>query len=362
MVEHGKITLIQFIFLIIGSRLILQLTYNMAYNFPPANQDVWISTLLSFIICVIFLLPVFLLARKYPDKTIIQYSELLLGRIGGKIIGLLYAFYFLHVSANTVRLFGEYFTAAPMPETPLVVFLITLVLVAAYAVYKGVEAIGRVGEMIIPLNLIVVIIISLMVIKDINFNNLKPLLEKGIYPVLYGAVISASRAIEPLLLAMLYPYINSNKKRALSYVLGIFIAIVFLVLIDFQILSIIGINQAKLMSYPYVNLLRRIKFADIIERVDIIHLGIWILGNCLRAALYFYLGVLGLAQVFSLKSYKPAIIPAGVVILLLALYLYPNLIRMEQFLSYKTLGAYNLFFVIGIPSILLLLALFKKKP
>lgn len=360
MAEQGKITLIQFVFLIIGSRLIMHLTFNMAYNFPPANQDVWISTLLSFLICVIFLLPVFLLARKYPDKTIIEYSELLLGKIGGKIVGLLYVFFFLHVSANTVRLFGEYFTAAPMPETPLVVFLITLVLVAAYAAYSGAEVIGRVSEIVVPLNLILVIIISLLVIKDLNFNNLKPLFEKGIYPVMYGAAISASRAIEPLLLAMLYPYINAKGKKALSYVLGIFIAIAFLVAIDIQILSVIGINQAKLMSYPYVNLLRRIKFADIIERVDIIHLGIWILGNILRAAIYFYLGVLGLAQVFSLKSYKPVIIPAGVVILLLALYLYPNIILMEKFLSYKTLGAYNLFFVIGIPSILLLLALFKK--
>lgn len=360
MLKNEKISIIQFAFLVIGSRLIIDLTFNFAFVSPPANQDVWISTFASFFVTLIFVLPILFLGKKYPDKTIIQYSEILLGGIAGKIVGLLYVWFFLHIAANTVRLFGEYFTAAPMPETPLLVFLITFVIVATYAVYNGLEVIGRVSEIIIPINLIVIILISFLVILDMNLNSLKPILEKGVFSVLYGAVISGSRAIEPLLLAMLGPYINNKKKKTLGYVLAMFIVTIILVIIDIQILSSIGTNQVKLLSFPYVVLLRRIKFADIIERIDILHIGIWILGNSLKVALYYYLAVLGISQVFNVKFSKLAIIPVGFVILLLSVLLYRNLVQLEEFLSYKILTPYNLFFILGIPALLLLVSMFKK--
>lgn len=360
MLKNEKISITQFMFLLIGSRLIIDLTYNLAFISPPANQDVWISTFVSFFVTLIFVLPILLLGKKYPDKTIIQYSEILLGGIAGKVVGLLYVWFFLHVAANTMRLFGEYFTAAPMPETPLLVFLVTFVIVATYAVYNGLEVIGRLSEIIIPINLVLIIIISFLVIIDMNLNSLKPLLEKGVSSVLYGAVISASRTVEPLLLAMLGPYINNKKKKTLGYVFAMFIVIIFLTIIDIQILSSIGPNQVKLLSFPYVVLLRRIKFADIIERIDFIHIGIWILGNSLKLALYYYLAVLGISQIFNVKFSKLAIIPVGFIILLLSVLLYPNLVQLEEFLSYKIHAPYNLFFILGIPTLLMLVSLLKK--
>jgi spore germination protein KB len=290
---------------------------------------------------------------------IIQYSELLLGRIVGKIVGLLYIWLFLHVSADAVRVCGEYFTTAPMPETPLLVFLLTIVLVTAYAAYNGLEVVARMSEIIMPLILLAVLIIGFLVFKEIEFKNLKPVLEDGILPVFHGAVTSASRGIEPLLLAMLSPYLNDKKRKTVSYVIALSVFTIILTIIDIQILTSLGANQAKVFTFPYINLMRRINFADIIERIELIYIGIWLLGVILKVSLYFYLAALGSAQLFNLKSYKPIVLPVGVIIVLLSVFLYRNLVQMSEFFSYKILTPYNLFFILVIPLFLLMVSFIR---
>lgn len=360
MPESVKISLLQLAYIIIGSRLVIDLTFNFAFFTPPANQDVWISTLLSFFISLVFVMPILALAKKYPDKTIIQYSQILLGKFLGKLVGILYIGFFLHVTVNTIRLFGEYFTAAPMPETPLLVFLCTMVLVSAYAVHNGLEVIARFGEIIMPITIILVLLIAAFVFGMTDLNLLKPVLEEGILPVLQGAVHAAARTTEPIFIAMLCPYLNVRKKMTLSFIAALAGVILLLAVINMQIISTFG-NQAKLLSFPYVSLLREISFADIIERIDLLHIGIWILGNIFKASLYFYLTVLGLAQLFNLKSYQILVLPVAFSIVLLSVFLYKNLIQLKEFLFYKILTPYNLFFILAVPLLLMIISFLKKK-
>jgi spore germination protein KB len=216
------------------------------------------------------------------------------------------------------------------------------------------------SEIILPIILITMLMAGFFFINDMELKNLKPVLEEGILPVLLGSVISASRGIEPLLLAMLGPYLNVKKKKASSYVIALLIVTVILTIIDVQILASIGANQVKHLSFPYITLMREISFADIIERIDLIYVGIWILGVILKVSLYFYLAVLGSAQLFNLKSYKSVVLPVGMSIVLVSVFLYRNLVQLSQFLSYKILNPYNLFFVLAIPLFLLTVSLIKK--
>jgi spore germination protein KB len=82
----------------------------------------------------------------FKDKTIIQYSETIAGRIPGKLIGLIYCGFFIYIDAVILREFADFFTSVFFPETPLVFFSISIILASIYAVRQGLEVIARVNE------------------------------------------------------------------------------------------------------------------------------------------------------------------------------------------------------------------------
>jgi len=95
MPEKGKITYNQLILLVFTSRIIVILTYYPGLTSPPANQDMWLQLILSLPIMLLISVPVYFLWKKYPKKSIIQYSQVIAGK-AGKIIGALYVWFFLH--------------------------------------------------------------------------------------------------------------------------------------------------------------------------------------------------------------------------------------------------------------------------
>jgi len=195
MLEKGKITYRQLIQIMFISRVIIFITYFPAINSPPENQDIWLSEVLSYPIILLFSIPVYLLWKKFPNQTIIQYSQTILGR-AGKIIGIVYVWFFMHLCALTLCQFCGFLTTAIMPETPLLFFAISLVLFTAYAVRKGIEVMGRMSEIIAPVIIIAALTIVVFLIKDMKLENLTPVMESGFFPVLHGAFTTSSRTFK----------------------------------------------------------------------------------------------------------------------------------------------------------------------
>lgn len=140
MLEDGKISNQQFIFVFVLSRLMLTMTYLPYFNAPPWNQDLWISAILSLPVHILPVTPLYLLAQRFKNLSVIQSAEIILGH-GGKLIGAMYIWFFLHRTSIIVRELGEFFTAVPYPETPILVFIGITTLFAAYTVSQGVETI-----------------------------------------------------------------------------------------------------------------------------------------------------------------------------------------------------------------------------
>lgn len=360
MLEDGKISLKQFALLFIISRLMISMAYLSFYDAPPANQDLWISTLISFFVHIIITIPIYLLVMRFKNLSIIQISEIVLGKIG-KIVGLLYIWFYAHTAATTLRQFGEFFTAVPFPETPIIVFVIIAALATAYAVLQGIENIGRFANFTGPIIIFSVLLIFVLLLKDMDFKYIYPVLEKGIGPVLYGAFIIACRTKEILLLGMLYPYLNRPKEIKKTLLVSLFVLAVLFTLIVFSTLVIFGIDEAKFKTFPFYYTVRMISIADFIERIDAVFLAIWVMGMFIRHALSFYLTALGLAQTLSLKNYKSIILPLGALIVSLSIWQAGSMIELNSFLSYRIYTWYSFFYIFVIPLFLLVVAAIRKK-
>ena len=142
MLENVKITPKQLILLFVISRLVITITFFPALDSPPGNQDVWLSELLSIPVHLLLSFPLYLLWKRFPNQSLIQYSQAILGK-AGKLIGFLYVFYFLHSLSVFLYQWSAFLTTAIMLETPVLFILVFLLPFCAYAVLKGIEDLRR---------------------------------------------------------------------------------------------------------------------------------------------------------------------------------------------------------------------------
>jgi spore germination protein KB len=360
MLEEGRITYRQLILLIALSRIIITITYLPGLIEPPENQDQWIAELLFLPVQVIFALPIYLLWKRFPNQTIIQYSQSLIGKLG-KFIGILIIWYFLHSTAIFIGQFSLFMTSAVMPETPNLFLSSTLVLGCAYAVYKGLEVISRLSELFAPIVMIAIITVFFLLAKDMNLKILTPVLEKGIIPIAQGSIIYSSRSLEVLGLAMLLPYLNNHHKTKTVFVVSFALISIFFVIITLPVQTIFGLEEARNRTFPFYSVVRLINIGDIIERIESVHMAIWILGAFIKLAFYYYLIVLSLSQLLNLKSYQPLILPIGSILIPLTSLIAPSLMELKTITSYEVFVWYSYFFILLIPLLLLLIAIIRKK-
>lgn len=72
------------------------------------GQDAWMATAIAtFIAALITYYPLVDLGKKYKGKSIIQYSENILGKYLGKALGIFLIYYFIQFHAWTLREFAE---------------------------------------------------------------------------------------------------------------------------------------------------------------------------------------------------------------------------------------------------------------
>lgn len=125
--------------------------------------------------------------------------------------------------------------------------------------------------------------------------------------------------------------------------------VLFLFILTFSVIALLGDDLAKSFTYPFFNIVRVVHVGDFLERIESIHVAIWVLGMFIKIAFYYYLIVLGLSQLFHLKDYKPLILPTGSIIISLSNVLGQNVVETREFYSFEIYTWYTLFLFYSYP-------------
>lgn len=93
--EEGIISNRQAALLVVNTILPTSFMFLPSIMYQQARQDTWISVLLITVFGLAAGLIFASLGSRFPGRTIIQYSETILGRLPGKIIAFTYLFFFV---------------------------------------------------------------------------------------------------------------------------------------------------------------------------------------------------------------------------------------------------------------------------
>ncbi|SHF16545.1 spore germination protein KB [Caldanaerobius fijiensis DSM 17918] len=353
-----KISNLQFVYLII------MLVLTTADVFPPSiiaalsGKDAWVAVILSTVTASLIMSLYITLGTMHQDKTIMEYSTYLLGRVLGKMIGLIYIGYFIYIGAIVLRELGEILRSAFLPTTPITAVLIIATALLCYGVYCGFEVITRVNEWLFFLGIGLLQIVIILAVPMADFSEYLPVFENGIMPSIKGAIVLLSYFGESVITLMIYPSIRDKSRTMQAGIFSIFCLGVVLEMGTIAI-AVFGVIGTSRMLYPALELVRMINYANFLQRLDATILAIWTAGIVLKLLLIMNTANTGVCQLVGLKDPKPTIIPIGLLILTLSELFFDNVTDVYYYLMNHF--TYTLSVTIGIPVLLFIVSLIKRQ-
>lgn len=355
MTNKTGLSLIQVILLLFHCRLISEQVFQPAVSTPPANQDLWVAEILSLFYLFIICGPLLFLTGRFPTMTTVQYTEKIMGKLIGKLFGLAFVGLLLLYCQLELALAGVFLESLLLPETPKSVILLFMAVPCMYLCYKGLESIGRLAEIFVPLTFVIFNLFFFLSIKDMKLNVFLPVLADTDFSLIhYGALNLASRFCEILILGMLAPSINTQGHTTRLFVYTVIPMTLTLLISTISTQAVLGTTLASEASFPYYSFVRQISVLDFLERIESLNLFVWVCGWFLKFTLYLTLALRGLDQIFAVKS--PLILLIPVVTMMYVLALKTPLVKSvvtEYLASYEVLPWITLGVIFIVPAITL---------
>lgn len=362
MLEGGKISSRQAVLLMVSMVLPTGFLFVGSVIASLAKQDGWLSILLAILGALLIAWLAVGLGLRFPNKTLFQFPEVILGRWPGKVVALLYIWWYIHMNAEVIRQLGSFLVAAFMPETPIIVFEIVIMVIAAYAVRNGLEVFTRVNEIILPFILVSVGVLIMLVTPEMNLKRLLPVFaDNGAVPIIKGAVMPAAWMGEIVTMAVLIPCLNKVEE---AYKVAVTATLItgFSFLATFVAdIAVFGPELSAGWLFPGLSRARMINLANFLERMDPFVMAVWVAGVLVKISVFYWAAALGAAQWLELKDYRPLVLPLGVILLALSIMVHDSTLGLFTFLG-TFWGPYALtLFQVGIPLLLLVVAGIRGK-
>lgn len=298
-----------------------------------AEESAWISYLLSLVPGIWAVLVFSTLAMRHPGKTMIEYTEIILGKWLGKIVGLYYMYYLFVLCTTISDEIMSFITLFAQPQTPRIITITLFLLVCGIGAWLGIEVLGRCSEFLVPLNIIFVIIVSILLLPELNPDYLRPVLGHGLRPIFQGAIMPSGWSGEFFMLGFLLPYLNNPQKgRRFSFV-GLGLVMIIMLIIIFEA-TLIGGPITGHLNYAYYSAVRYVSMGEFLERIDPVILGVWVYGGFLKTAVVLWAFALCTAQVFGLKNYRILMVPLSILVIVGSLWIFSNKYELDNFLSF----------------------------
>ncbi len=323
-----------------------------------AGRDSWISLLLAIFPAILIGFTVSILTQRYPGYSLVEYCQIILGKWVGKLFVIVFLTYFFHEATLSIRGFGEFYTTAVTPRTPIYVYLLAILLLAAYAVHSGLEVFARTNQVILVILMPIGILASVLTHKDKDYLNFLPILEDSFGPILNGSLALVSLYSSILVLSMIFPFVNDTKRLKRYSILTMLILIIMFVGPLTGAIAIYGEERAKGLYFPTFLILRDIEIGAL-QRLDILGILLWSLGSFAKVTLFLYAIVLGLAQLFKLEDYRILVVPISALLSIVSIINSEDLIGIFRFL--KDYYPYYASFVgLILPFILVIISQLRK--
>ncbi|MDF2958370.1 MAG: spore gernimation protein [Paenibacillus sp.] len=359
MIEKGKISALQMSLLIYANIVTTAILIVPGITYSYAERDMWLSPIWGSLLGFFTVYLVYQLNKSYPAETPIQYCQHIVGRIPGKVIGFFYVFFYLYSGGNTLRQYSDFIVGTFLNHTPNLIVMGILALASTFAVRAGLEVLARLSDMFVPILILLWLIIVLLLIPELEWKHMFPIMENGIIPSLKGAMAPAVWNTIFFLISSLLPF-QTDRKQGMKWGMFSVLAVMLTLLITNMSTLLLFGGITGSFVFPVMSASRYISYADFFENMEAIVMAIWIGGTFIKLGLYHYVLALNTAQWLNLSDYKSLVLPFGLLLTLYGIWTAPNIQELTRSFTVSSPILNGLLFTL-IPLALLLITRFRNR-
>ncbi|HBT15579.1 MAG TPA: hypothetical protein DEB05_01325 [Firmicutes bacterium] len=325
-----------------------------------AKQGTWLTILLGLGEALIPVLIFTTLAKRFAGKSLIEINDLVWGKIVGKLFSLVFLWYIFHLGSASFAIFVALFKTTVLIATPEVILLISGLLSCIYVSKKGIEVIARTNEVLILITVLLLILGFLLVLNIFNANNLFPVIEIPITRLLWATQESSSLFGQTIVFMMIFPYLNRRKSCTGAIIKGLVVAAILLMSSAVRTTGVLG-KISESYIFPNYETDRLIDIGNTLTRLEILPVLNFLTMGFIKSSVSLYVTSLGTAQLLNLRTYRPVVIPLGILMIIAATQNYPDISSHLRFVE-NIHPIYALPVQIIFPLITLLLAIIRRLP
>lgn len=292
-----------------------------------AKNDAWISLILSVIMAVPLFLVFSRILSLYHGKNLFDIIIMTLGKKLGIGIIILYTWYAFHLGALVLRNFGEFIKTVAMPETPIIVPLMAMGLLSIIAARLGIEVLARTCTFFLPILFFILLVVQLLILPQLNFNYIKPVLGGGIEPVIKGAFATFSFPFAETILLVSVLSLQTNKSPLRVFSIGIGVASSVMLIITLRNIMTLG-NMLDSFYFPSYAAVGLISIGDFIQRIEVTVSMVFVFCVFGKSTICLLATCKGIEKVFNLKNYRSIVIHVGMLMIYFSYIVYNSIIEM----------------------------------
>ena len=317
-----------------------------------SEQNSWISILIAFVIGFIFLNMIMYVMNYKKDLNVFEKIDILFGKFSKIINFILFSLVTLYFMFSLWNL-SIYIQNKFLDQTPKFLIMFLFLIPVIYIVNKDIKTISKVSLICFILSIVEFLASFFGLVNYLDFNNFKPLFTNSFNEIISSSFIIIAYFITPFSLILIVPKntIDEPKKLNKSFIYFYIIGFLEFLLVTIFIISIFGIDYAKLFYYPEFSLLKKISYFDFIEHVENLLSSQWLFSLYIGSVinLYFIKNYLKYLNIKKLKTKKIIYY----IIIFVSLFISPRLF-MNTTIEYHVVKEYFIY-LYSIPIFVLLI-------
>ncbi|UUZ95408.1 spore germination protein [Paenibacillus sp. P25] len=323
-----------------------------------AKRDAWLAIFLGLLGGLVLYLLYYRLFVHYPDLPLTSYIQRILGKWVGWPVGLLYVLFFFYGTARDLRDASELLTTASYYHTPLLMMSTLMILIVAYAVFLGLEVLGRAAEIFFMIIILFGFTGNVLIFfsNAVKIENLLPVLENGWKPVLTAAYpqVLMFPFGETVCFTMMFPLLNKRDAVLKSGLAAMGLSGLILIITILVEIATLGVTNVTNSVFPLLKTVDKVTIGHFLERLDALAVLTLIIGDFFKVAVFYYAAYTGLTDLFNVKNQRKYVVLTGTIVLFLSTLIARNI---TEHLSQGKLSLKYIFtvFSAGIPPLLLII-------
>jgi spore germination protein (amino acid permease) len=265
-----------------------------------ANRDAWISVLLACACALVWIVILHIGITKINKQHLFAWLAKAYHPIVGRTLAVFAGLYLFVLCAVTTRDTVYWIHLTFSPETPIIIFTLTFLLITALNAFLGIQSLANTAGILLPFVTVLGFFVAVSNTPHKDYTLLKPMLEHGMQPVWGGALYVGAGFVEVFMIFFMQHHIRSRLSYR-SFMIAILPLVVLTVGPTIGAIIEFGPDEASKLRFPAYEEWRLLTIGRYVEHLDFFSVYQWFSGAFLRISLTKFL-ILDIFQIQSKKA------------------------------------------------------------